>query len=203
MSRLHSILLWIEDDAMRPQPVAIANTIQVLADGTLAADGGSTQGSAVLIQPISPDDGVVAVAHVTPRTTYGLVAVNRIAVAPGLHPLRHADRLDIADRRFWISAEFAPQRTQYVPASHGADVRCYLTKAKLREGQDIVICPGFAGTRCGVIYTTQAWDAVIQQNPQMKCPNCGYRPTESAWQPPPATSHREILHGLCKLIEPR
>ena len=158
----------------------------------------------VIIQPrFSPRDGVVAVAHIAPSTTYGLVAVNGVVAARGLQLLRHADRLDVANRRFWISAESAPLRTQYAPASHGPDVRCCLTKTKLREGQEIVICPGVPGTRCGVFYKAQAWDAVIQQNPHMKCPNCGYRPTATAWQPPPTKPRKEIFDGLCQLIAHR
>lgn len=198
-----SLTLWVEDGVLQPQPVAINNTIQVRADGSLTADGSCAPDSAVIIQIIVPRDGVVAVAFVTQTTTQRLVAVNNVVVAQGLHPLRHTDQLDIAQQRLWISAEFAPLRTPYDPASHGADVRCCLTKTKLRAGQDIVICPGVPGTRCGVVYKAQAWDAVIQQNPQMKCPNCGYRPHESAWQPPPTKPRKEVLDGLLQLAARR
>jgi hypothetical protein len=198
-----SLSLWVEDGVLQSQPIAINDMIHVRDDGALINDGGPATNSAVIIQPIVPHDGVVAVAYVARTTTQRPVAVNGAVVAQGLYPLRHADRLDIARRRLWISAEFAPLRTQYAPASHGADVRCCLTKSKLRAGQDIVICPGVPGTRCGVVYKAQAWDAVIQQNPQMKCPNCGYRPQESAWQPPPTKPRKEVLDGLLQLAARR
>ena len=107
MSEGQTVSLWTEDGALQSQPVAIDDMIYVRDDGSLNDDDSGTQGSAVIIQPIAPHDGVVAVAYVVRTTTQRPVAVNGAVQRAGLHPLRHADRLDIAGRRFWISAESA------------------------------------------------------------------------------------------------
>ena len=195
-------VLW-QVESRQLQRLGIHGTVQLHADGSIATDCSPAQSIAVIIQPVVPQDLAIAVAHITSVSPAGLVAVNGVPAACGLHVLRHADRLDVADCRFWISAEFVPERTRYAPATHGVEVRCCLTQTRLCAGQDIVICPGVPGTCCGAVYTARAWDTLVEQNPRMKCPRCGYRPTTSVWQPPPAQLRGESRHEFDAILRSR
>jgi hypothetical protein len=139
---------------------------------------------------------VVATALVSAAPVRVWVALNGCPVCDGLLPLQHTDQLDIAASTFWISAESVPVRTRYMAADHGPQARCTLTKSRLADGQEIVICPGVAGTPCGRIYAAAAWETVIERNPLMKCMQCGYRPGQPSWCPPAPATRKDLIHGL-------
>ena len=103
---------------------------------------------------------------------------------PGLHELRHADRLELRRETFWISTEFSAEETDYDPAKHPPDAFCFLTKARLSEGDPITICPGTPDTACGMVYKRAAWVMAQQSATAFGCPNCGFTPARAAWTPP-------------------
>lgn len=198
-----AVSLWSTSTTPGTDCRVLDSAARIGRDGALAADNDDASYPGVTIQAIVPHDGGIAVVFVNAQSSAELVALNGSPVRNGLHLLRHADRLDLAGRSFWVSAESSLRRTQYAADHHGAEVRCGLTKARLREGQAIVICPGVPGTPCGVVYKAQAWDAVITANPQMKCTHCGYRPGQSTWQPPIPKPRKGILDGLRQLTTRR
>ena len=107
-------------------------------------------------------------------------AVSRagLRLRPGMHPLRHADSLQIGAAALWVSAEGTPDRTTYDPNLHGSDVFCARTKARLKVGDAIVICPGIPTVSCGLVYKATAW------TPQLACPRCKFDPQQAPWAPP-------------------
>ncbi len=152
--------------------------------------------TAVTLQTVVPLDGVVAVAYVGQAMTTP-VALNGVPLAAGgMYTLRQADRIDIATDSYWLSEDLSPLRAAYDPDQHGHDARCCMTKARLEQGQDIVICPGCVGVPCDVVYKAATWDAVLESNRDMKCPSCGYRPGQPQWCPPSPRQKRESLDEL-------
>jgi hypothetical protein len=191
--------VWMVDPEGESERETLTGAAVVNARGELTPPRGAAPRRGVTIQPIVPCDGIVAVALVNAAPATGVVTLNGSPAANGLHPLRHADRLEVAGRTLWIVAESDLLRVRYAADQHGPEVRCGLTKARLREGQEVVICPGVPGTPCGVVYGASAWDAVIQANPRMKCTRCGYRSGQAAWQPPVPKPRKELLDGLRQL----
>lgn len=188
-----SFTLWSGNGTNPPQPMGIDGTVRLPTDRPQP----ETAPAAVTIQAVSPVEGIIGVLLVRPDAPG--VVLNASLVRHGIHPLRHGDRLDVGGRAYWFSADLSPVETTFDPDLHGADVRCCLTKARLRPGQAIVICPGVPGTKCGVIYRADAWAAVIQANRSMKCHNCGYRPGATHWEPPRPAAGRNRLDGLLQL----
>ncbi len=141
---------------------------------------------------------VVAVVLV-PRQAVEKVARNGIPLAPGLHELRHADRLDVHRETLWISAELSAEKTVYDPVKHPPDAFCFLTKARLNEGDSIAICSGTPETSCGVIYKEAAWDMAQESPTPFKCPNCGFDPVRAAWVPPVKRANQS-LEQLFQLV---
>lgn len=137
----------------------------------------------VTIVPIDPVRQVICVLLI-PWRVAGRVTCNGIALLPGLHELRHADRLEWDHKVFWISTEFSAEETEYDPAKHPSDAFCFLTKARLAAGDPIVICPGTANTPCGMIFKHAAWAMAQQAGTALGCPNCGFNPARDGWTPP-------------------
>lgn len=145
-------------------------------------------GDAVVVAPTAARNQAIAVA-IVPEQFPGLVTCGGIPVGAGVHPLRHGEQLTIDGVFRWLSSEAAVQYAHYDPASHGQDVYCFITKARLSAGQLIAICPGSADKTCGVIYKREAWEMAQQGASPMKCPNCGFDPKAAPWSPPqPQTS---------------
>lgn len=190
------LTLWAAKHASQLQRVQIGGPVQLGAGAEPCAAEEGMDAAAVTLQIIEPCDGVVAVAFVGPAAPAHVV-LNGTPASPGMHPIRPTDRLDIGLDSYWLSEDLAPLRTAYDPQLHGPDARCCMTKARLKAGQEIVICPGRPGVPCQVIYKAAAWDAVIQSNREMKCPGCGYRPGEPAWRPTIPQLRREVLDDLC------
>jgi len=151
----------------------------------------------VAVAQIQPVRRFVAVALV-PELQAGRVARNGVPLSPGLHPLIHADRLDLGTQSFWIGTVTSVERTQYTPSRHGQDVFCFITKARLSEGEPIVVCPGTSEQACGTIYRQEAWERAMEST-HFKCPNCSFTPQADAWQPPEIKA-ADTLADLAQLI---
>lgn len=142
---------------------------------------------ALMLSAVAPFGDVVAVALI-PESLDCLVKHNCLPANSGMLTLRHADRLDIATQvthstqSFWIAVGCEVELTEYKPGEHCADAYCFLTKARLREGERIAICPGTAERSCGTIYKLSAWEAMLTQ-PDFRCANCTFDPKQPAWRP--------------------
>jgi hypothetical protein len=114
--------------------------------------------------------------------------------------MKHGDRLDVGAKTFWVSCERLPDQTEYVPETHGSDVFCFITKARLQENEPITICPGRSGVRCGMIYKRAAWDLALESS-TFKCPNCQFDPHAATWEPPAETPTRSLSNLLRLLMQ--
>lgn len=146
-----------------------------------------------LVSPLTAD--ALAVLLVPPAAEYR-VAVNRLSLPAGLRALQERDRLDFERNSFWFSVEASPQQSQYDPASHGPDVFCFMTKARLRDGEPITICPGCPQATCGMIYKTSAWQALVGQKGGFRCPNCSFDPHAPPWKPSLARPRRTLANVI-------
>lgn len=174
-----------------------ANNPVWFSDGTQVPTEEQHPG-AIGIFPIGLLDGVIGAALV-PDELDTHAALNGIPRRAGLHLLRHTDRLDLGEHSVWVAASSVVEVTNYVPAIHGEKAYCYLTKASLKPGQEIVACPAAPGKKCDAIYTQKAWDLAMSSETMRKCANCGFSPHDSAWTPStPKTKKplRELLQSL-------
>ena len=180
-----------------PAPVTGAAGLQ--AGQSLPVFGAAAAETDTMIWPMDGVAGGVGVLLVHPSSRV-TVEVNGILAAEGIHLLRHGDRVDLGDQWFWVSASATVVEAAYDPTAHGEDVFCFLTKARITVGQSIKICPGVPGKSCGVIYKSAAWDLAMQPASAMKCPQCGYCPSDDQWQPP-APKQRTSLDGILRAIK--
>jgi len=145
----------------------------------LSADG--NPGETPRLIPVNSSSGAAAALLVPPRS--GSVARNGVPLPGGVHLVRHKDRIDYRGKSYWVAVEHDVRVVLYEPDVHGADVYCFVTKARLRAGEEIVICPGRPGADCGVIYRRPAWDMARESNTRFRCPRCGFDPGAGDWQP--------------------
>ena len=193
-----NLSLFRSDTAGVPQRLSTSWPFELHAD-SVATDIGITDGPCVaFIHPVGSCADAIGVLFVLPGIEC-VVALNGIPLAEGMHTLRHADRVDAGTQSYWVAARQQVEEATYDAAVHGEDVFCFLTKARLRQGQAIKICPGTHATRCGVIYKSEAWDLAMHTASFAKCPHCGYRPHEAEWQPSPRSpkpTDKKALHEL-------
>jgi hypothetical protein len=130
--------------------------------------------------PTRSGSGALAALLVPAGTS---VVRNGVPLLPGAHALLHADALTVEGRRYWVAAAIEVAVTQYEPATHGENVFCFFTKARLKAGEAIVVCPGRPGTECSVIYKQAAWEMAIKADVKFQCPRCGFDPTAGDWEP--------------------
>jgi hypothetical protein len=154
------------------------------------------RGSAVLIQPIRapvgdlggsaavlmvPSEGLETLPSSSlPANPEDRVRINGLPVGPGMHVLRHADRLELGSLLVWLSADARPETTTYDPQRDGETVFCARTKVRLAAGDEIVRCPSVPGVDCDLIYRASAWEAAL------KCHGCGFDRSARPWSPPSA-----------------
>lgn len=162
--------------------------------------GDQPRPGSVPIVPVHDCPGVLA-AVLVPDDLAGYVVINGSPIASGLAATRHADCVEIDGQKFWTSGESSPQETDYSPAKHSADVFCFLTKARLREGEPITICPGPPGRPCGMIYKRAAWQTVVTQSGRFRCPNCSFDPQAPRWTPPIPPPHPS-LEDIFRMLSP-
>lgn len=190
--------LWFATAAAEPQQVALGASAW-LAHGVRPSEACNAAETAVLLQPVMPLDGVIAVGFVGDTVDY-LVAVNGTPLNAGsMVGVKPADRIDIGIDSYWLSQDLSPRRTTYSRDQHGADARCCMTKARLKGGQQIVVCPGRPGSPCTVVYRADVWDALAQSR-EMRCPSCGFRPGQPSWRPPNPARKRKPRHDFRQFV---
>ena len=150
-------------------------------------------GDAPLIAPLSAGREAIA-AVLVPLSCADCLTINKLSLTAGLFALRDRDHLQFHNHSFWVSATCMTEETEYDPARHGPDVFCFMTKARLREGEEITICPGQPGVACGTIYKRAAWNAFVEQPGGFRCPNCSFDPHAPAWQPSLPAPRRSLAH---------
>jgi len=111
------------------------------------------------------------------------VSCNGIPLGPGAHVLQHTDRIDMDTLTFWVASSSAIAVTNYDSTIHGPDVFCFITKARLKPGEDIISCPG-----CAIIYRQAAWQMAIESDPRFRCPGCRFDPFGGDWKPELSTT---------------
>ena len=89
----------------------------------------------------------------------------------------------------WLAESQQADPAEYEPALHGPDQRCGRTKARLRAGERIIICPG-----CGTMFSERAYAL------GRPCEYCRHDPTQSEWVPPAAASNGSGLAELLGLL---
>ena len=144
-----------------------------------------------MLLPTNPSGSACGVALV-PDATTGHVRLNGARLGPGLHVLRHADRVALDDRAVWLAVAATADEVAYDPEVHGSPVFCHRTKVRLEKGDAMVICRGTPEADCGLMFTAAAWNTGIP------CHSCGARPGDAGWMPPPA-EHRGSLAELLGL----
>jgi hypothetical protein len=147
----------------------------------------------LLVAPVQRCEGAVA-ALLVPAELRGRVAHNGMMADVGLVPLRHAAHVQIDDWSLWVAGEFVPEETEYSPTRHEPEARCFISKARLREGEPITRCPGQAGKPCGMIFKRSAWQTVIAATTRFLCPNCGFDPRAGVWRPEPIRPRQSLEH---------
>ncbi len=143
------------------------------------------------------DEGIAAL--LVPNELAAAVVRNGVPLTGGIHVLRHTDRLDFDDRRYWVAVSVDVETEAYRPEVHGVDQYCYVTKARLEAGEDIVACPGRPGTPCTAVYRSAVWDKALAANARFRCPSCGFDPNAGDWEPPAPRSGN--LQRLFELAE--
>jgi hypothetical protein len=146
---------------------------------------------AVGLWPIVPKGNFIAVA-IVPADLQAKVAINGTAIHSGLHGLSHTDRLDLNGHSVWIAASLSIEPTTYDPAVHGEHKRCFISKAPLEAGQEVVLCPGRPGKPCGVVYAKQSWQRLMESSTRLRCANCDFRPDDAEWRPSEHRPERRI-----------
>jgi hypothetical protein len=137
--------------------------------------------------------GALAVALV-PDELERVAFLNGIALGSSMHVLRHADLLELSEKRVWVSTGATPTAIPYDVELHGRDVFCMRTKARLKPGEAIVVCPGTSRESCGMIYKAAAWETGLP------CHHCRFDPKAPAWSPPvPKTKEARPLERLLRL----
>lgn len=140
--------------------------------------------------PIEPAADVCAVALI-PDASETTTLVNGARIQAGFHLLRHADHLMVDDRPIWTSITVTPDEVDYDPDVHGDPLYCFRTKARMKVGDRIVVCPGRPEFHCGMKFTAAAWSTSIA------CHRCGTSPADPGWAPPtsrPSGSLEQLLN---------
>ncbi len=149
----------------------------------------------VIVAPSRAASGAIG-AILVPVNLSGRVLRNRVPLRAGLHAARHGDELHIGEQLYWLASDLAPEEATYDPALHGEDLFCHLTKARLRAGDPIVLCPGTQHAPCGLIQSARAWHAAAAAG--LACSACGFRADAEEWRPPRRAEDNRLA-GLLRL----
>ena len=153
----------------------------------------SATADAPMIAPLHAGRDAIA-AVLVPLSCVNCVSVNKLSLTAGLFALQDRDHLQFHNHSFWVSAACVAEETEYDAARHGPDVFCFMTKARLREGEAVTVCPGRPAAACGTIFKRAAWNAFVEQPGGFRCPNCSFDPHAPAWQPPLPVPRRSLAH---------
>lgn len=188
---MNKIVLWhaLGDDPPRRHP--LDRPVWVTSEAlTPAADQPAEDGhDGVLIVP-TPAERFACCGLLVPERVGRAASRNRGPLAPGLHRLRHEDRIEIGKQTVWVAESRLAEPTTYSPDVHGEDLFCARTKARLHAQDDqVVACPG-----CGVLFSQRAWDLLIP------CHLCGHDPNQDEWQPPRGRRPTDGVKQLLALV---
>jgi hypothetical protein len=174
--------LWWMNSGAAPASLPARGPVALTRSGLLPlAEGAQPGAPRVLFLPSGAAPGYLGVALV-PAGLAEDVRLGGCRVSPGMHLLRHADCVDFAGITVWISASSSAEEAAYEPAAHGKDGFCARTKARLKPGEPIVICPGTPQAACGLYYKLSAWKLDLQ------CHGCKLKPSAAGWSPPAPAS---------------
>ncbi len=137
--------------------------------------------------PTKSQDGIAALL-VPPN---GCAASrNGIPMHAGAYVVQDRDRIDVDDLTFWAAISNSVQVSHYSADVHGPDVYCFITKARLRDQEEVICCPN-----CELIYRKAAWEMAVEADPAFRCPRCRFDPSAGDWRPvlPTADSLDSLL----------
>ena len=192
---LRTTEIWTSGPDNTPPPTRTRTAVWLSRKGLESAEDASSRpepGSTMLL-PTKPTGSTCGVALV-PDASTGQVLLNGVRIGPGMHVLHHADRVALEGQTVWFAIAAAPDEVLYDPEIHGHPVYCHRTKARLEEGDPMVICHGTPKAECGMMFTAAGWNAGIP------CHSCGARPGDPGWTPP-ASERRGSLIELFELVE--
>ena len=168
--------------------------------GRKRGDPSACNAALIAVDPVRSD--AIAVVVVAEAGS-GKVRLQGNPLPVGMSAIRDRTRIDLIGESYWVSAECMPRQESYDPQRHGPDVRCFMTKARLRAAEPITICTGNAAAFCGTIYRRKAWLDLLAR-PGFRCPNCSCDPQAELWKPPaPVVRPPTFLQLLGALQEAR
>ena len=171
--------LWTSGTDDTPSPTRTRDAVWLRRAGidTSADLSPRPEPDFVMLLPTRPTGSACGVALV-PDACTGRVLLNGVRLRPGMHVLRHADRIALDGRAVWLSIAATPDEVLFDPQVHGDPVFCHRTKARLKEGDPMVICRGTPEVDCGMMFAAAAWGAGLP------CHSCGAQPGDPGWTPP-------------------
>ena len=188
---MRSTEIWAAEAGEVPAPVSAGDPLWLCSTDVSSGGNGTPQPpDAVMLLPTKPTRRTCGVALV-PDACTGRVLLNGVRLRPGMHVLRHADRVAMDGRAVWFAIAATPDEVRFDPEVHGDPVFCHRTKARLTEGDPMVICRGTPEADCGMMFTAAAWGAGLP------CHSCGAQPGDRGWTPPSS----ERSGALAELLE--
>ncbi len=188
--------IWTSGSDDTPSPTRTRTAVWLRQTGLDSSANPSPQPESdfVMLLPTKPKGRTCGVALV-PDACTGRVLLNGVRLRPGMHVLRHADRVALDGRAVWLAIVAAPDEVLFDPEVHGDPVYCHRTKARLKEGDAMVICRGTPEVDCGMMFTAAAWGAGIP------CHSCGAQPEDPGWTPPPSERAGSLAELLALVAE--
>jgi hypothetical protein len=183
--------VWCAWENGAPQKSPLDGAAWLTAAGLATADAqrAAEPRAGVLLVPAMTAGKRAAVAAIVHDAAAETVSVNGRPLDAGIHQLGHADQLQLGSLKAWLAESRQADVVQYDPAIHGAAQRCGRTKAPLRPGDRIVLCPG-----CRTIFSERAYGLM------RPCEYCPYDPKQGEWLPPAATDNATGLTELLALL---
>ena len=170
-----------------PSTVTVWTTVAGVSRNRSGASVALVEGELVVVA--ARRGRVVAQLLVAPAHLGG-VRVDGLVAGPGMHALRHGQRIEVGGATSWVAGDPVPIERTYDPAVDGAEQRCLRTKARLSVGEPITVCPGTDARPCGGLFKRAAWTAGLV------CHVCGFDPSARRWRPPtlgPSGDLRRLL----------
>lgn len=176
---MRAVELWGIGPDDVPRAVRCHLPLWISASGSLPAGRETVAPGAdsVLLVPIEPSGRTCGLVLI-PDGFKGLALLDGARLTAGLHAAGHASELIVNGRRVWLSLVPTADETTYDPALHGEAVHCARTRARITEGERIVVCAGTPEQACGLVYAENAWALRIP------CSGCGAPSPAVRWAPP-------------------
>jgi hypothetical protein len=190
---MRTIQIWTAEAGTTPAILATTEPLWFSGSGACVAEdlAAPPTADAIVLVAEEPSHGVCGVALV-PDGISGRARLNGIRLGPGVHLLRHRDQMALDDQKIWFAIAAVPDEVAYDPDVHGESVFCLRTKARLKGGEAIVVCPGPPEAECGMLYRASAWGMGAP------CHHCGAFPSREGWVPREPVSGSSLA-GLFEL----